>query len=110
MPGVGMALVTAPAVIFLFASSNTSAGFALLVWGIVVGLIDNFIRPKLVSNSIQIHPLAVFLMVIGGIAFFGPVGFLLGPLVMVLFVALIDIYLSLKVKKEYSLSELTPKS
>lgn len=69
----------------------------LLVWGVVaVGLVDNFLGPKLVGRGMQLHPLAVFIAVLGGLAFFGPLGFILGPLVMSVCLALIDIYAALR--------------
>jgi predicted PurR-regulated permease PerM len=71
------------------------------VWGVIaVGLIDNFLGPKLVGRGMQLHPLAVFVAVLGGVAFFGPLGFLLGPLAMSVCMALIDIYASLKAREQ----------
>ena len=97
VPGVGTALVITPAIIFLFLTGNTFGGVGLLVWGFTaVGLIDNFLGPKIVGRGMQLHPLAVFLAVLGGLAFFGPLGFLLGPLVMSVCVALVDMYSSQK--------------
>lgn len=97
LPGIGTALVITPAIIFLFLTGNTFGGIGLLVWGMTaVGLVDNFLGPKLVGHGMQLHPLAVFIAVLGGMAFFGPLGFLLGPLVMSVCLALIDIYGSLK--------------
>lgn len=99
VPGIGTALVIVPAVLFLFAVGETFNGTALILWGLTaVGLIDNFLGPELVGRSMQMHPLAVFLAVLGGLAFFGPMGFLLGPLAVSVCVALIDIYFSLKAK------------
>lgn len=101
LPGVGTALVIIPAIIFLFLTGNTFNGIGLLVWGAAaVGLVDNFLGPKLVGRGMQLHPLAVFIAVLGGMAFFGPLGFLLGPLAMSVCLALIDIYFSLKNKQE----------
>ncbi len=99
VPGIGTALVIAPAVVFLFLAGNTFGGAGLLVWGlIIVGLVDNFLGPKLIGHGMQLHPLAVFLAVLGGLAFFGPLGFLLGPLSMSVCMALIDIHSSLKTR------------
>lgn len=93
VPGVGTATVLVPAVLFLFLSGQTVAAFGLLVWSIVaVGLVDNFIGPALIGRGIKIHPFFVLFAVIGGLGFFGPVGFLLGPLVLSLLYALLDIY------------------
>jgi predicted PurR-regulated permease PerM len=101
LPGIGTALVTAPAIIFLFFTGNTFGGIGLLIWGITaVGLVDNLLLPKLVGHGMQLHPLAVFIAVIGGLAFFGPLGFLLGPLVISVFLTLIDIYFSLKTREK----------
>lgn len=103
IPGIGTALVWIPAVIFLFLNSKASFAVGLLTWGTIVGLIDNFLRPKLVERGMQLHPLIIFLSVFGGIGFFGPIGFLLGPLTMSLFFALLEIYTSLKSRKENDL-------
>lgn len=102
IPGIGTGLVTVPVILFSFFSGNPSGTLWLVVLALFVGVIDNFIRPKLVGNSIQMHPLVVFITVIGGIIFFGPVGFLLGPLVIVIFIALVDIYLLLRVQGNLS--------
>ncbi|MDP3982063.1 MAG: AI-2E family transporter [bacterium] len=96
VPGVGTALVIVPAIVFLFLTGNAFGGVGLLVWGLTaVGLVDNFLGPKLVGRGMQLHPLAVFLAVFGGLALFGPLGFLLGPLAVSVCLALIDIYSSL---------------
>lgn len=97
IPGIGTALVIIPAIIFLFLIGNTFGGIGLLVWGVVaVGLVDNFLAPRLIGHGMQLHPLAVFIAVLGGMALFGPLGFLLGPLAISVCLALIDIYTSLK--------------
>lgn len=97
IPGVGTSLIIIPAVIFLFVTENSFEGFGLLAWGVIaVGLIDNFLAPRLVGRGMKLHPLLVFISVLGGLAFFGPLGFLLGPLSVSVFLALIDIYFSFK--------------
>ena len=57
-----------------------------------MGLIDNVLRPKLIERGIHIHAFIILISVIGGIELFGPIGFVLGPLVLSLFFALLDIY------------------
>lgn len=97
LPGIGTALVIAPAVIILFISGNTFDGIGLSVWGVTaVGLIDNLLGPKLVGKGMQLHQLTVFIAILGGISFFGPLGFILGPLAMSICLTLIDIYSSFK--------------
>lgn len=96
IPGIGTMLVLVPAILFLFLKGDMFSGVALTAWGVVaVGLIDNFLGPKLVGRGMQLHPLIILLSVIGGIGFFGPIGILLGPLSISLFFALLDIYFSL---------------
>jgi len=96
IPGVGGALVIIPAALYLFFTNNTFGGFGMLVWGFgSFGLADNFLGPMLVGRGTQLHPAIVLLSVLGGIALFGPFGFLLGPLTLSLLFALFDIYSSL---------------
>ncbi len=93
VPGVGTALVIIPAVMYLFIISSTVAAIGLMLWGVVaVGLIDNILGPALMGRGTKLHPLLVLLSVLGGIGFFGPMGFLFGPLLLSLLFALLDIY------------------
>jgi len=101
IPGVGTSLVLIPAILFLFLSGKVFPGFGLLVWGVgAVGLVDNFLGPKLVGRGMQMHPFIILLSVLGGIGFFGPIGFLLGPLTMSLLFAFFEIYFSLKTQEK----------
>jgi predicted PurR-regulated permease PerM len=82
-----------PGIIYLFISGSVGHAVGLLIWGLLaVGLIDNILGPMLMNKGIDIHPLLILLSVIGGIIFFGAIGFILGPLVFALFFALLDIY------------------
>jgi predicted PurR-regulated permease PerM len=100
IPGVGTSLVVIPAVLFLFLRGDNLSGFGLLVWGAgAVGLIDNFLGPKIMGRGMKMHPLVILLSVLGGIGFFGPIGFLLGPLAVSLLFAFIEIYTSLSANK-----------
>jgi predicted PurR-regulated permease PerM len=93
VPTIGTALVLVPAVIYLFLTGNVPQAIGLAIWGAVaVGLIDNFIGPRIVGSRTQLHPLLVLLSVLGGIQLFGFLGFLIGPILMAIFVALIDMY------------------
>lgn len=99
IPGIGTALVLTPAILYLFFTGEIFSGVGLSIWGVgAVGLVDNFLGPKLVGRDMQLHPLIVLLSTLGGIGFFGPIGFLLGPLAMSLLFALLDIYSSLMKK------------
>lgn len=93
IPGLGTALVMTPAILYLFLTGHTVAGIGLVIWAVVaVGLIDNFLSPVLVGRGVKIHSFFILLSVLGGLSIFGPVGFLLGPLVLSFFFALLDIY------------------
>lgn len=93
IPGIGTALVIIPAVLYLVFTGSTAAAIGLAIWGVVVvGLVDNFLAPNLINRGIKIHPMLILISVLGGIILFGPIGFLLGPLVLALFFALLDIY------------------
>ncbi len=96
IPMVGTPIVIVPAVAYLFVSGYTVAAFGLLAWGIfVVGLVDNFLRPILIEQGVKVHPFLILLSVFGGIGYFGPIGFLAGPVVLSLLVALLEIYPSI---------------
>lgn len=96
IPLVGTMLTMIPAAIYLLIVGLPLHAFGIVIWGVlVVSMIDNILRPKLISKGVDIHPIFIFLSVIGGIQFFGPIGFLLGPLVISLLFALLNIYPSL---------------
>ncbi len=89
IPGVGTAIVWVPATIFLFVidSSGWQWIFQLVYSLVIVSSVDNFIGPMIMERGINIHPMLILFSVLGGIQFFGPEGFLLGPLVLsILFV------------------------
>lgn len=93
VPGLGTGLVTLPAVIYLLAVGKTGAAIGLAVWGFaVVGLVDNFLAPYFYSRGIDIHQIAILFAVLGGIALFGPLGFIYGPVALALFSALVSTY------------------
>ncbi len=93
LPTLGTSLVLIPGILFLLFTGNSLAALGLLIWGVIaVGLVDNFLGPQLMKQGVSIHPFVILLAVLGGIAFFGPVGFLFGPLIISLLFALFDIY------------------
>ena len=93
VPTVGTSLAIIPAVLYLLATGHTGAAVGMAVWGaLAVGMVDNLAGPKLVGSQTQIHPLLILFGILGGIKFFGFFGFLLGPIIMAVFVTLVDIY------------------
>jgi predicted PurR-regulated permease PerM len=93
IPGIGTALVWVPAVIYLIAGGHYGAGIALAIWcGVVVGTVDNVLRPRLVGKDTKMSDLLILLSTLGGIFLFGAVGFIIGPIVAALFITVWDIY------------------
>lgn len=93
IPTFGTALVSVPAIIFLFVTGNTAPAVGLLVWAVViVGMVDNFLGPLVVGRKINVPSILILFSVLGGIAFLGPVGILVGPLTVSLLYALVSIY------------------
>ena len=89
VPMAGTPLVWVPAVLVLAVQERWYAAIFLLVWGGLVSTLDNVLRPLLVSGRAQVDTLTVFIGVLGGVSAFGPIGVILGPLVIALVIALI---------------------
>lgn len=98
VPGFGTSLVLVPAILFLFFSSATAgAAIGLLVWWIVaVSLVDNVLGPRIVGRGVHLHPFLILLSILGGLAYFGAIGFLFGPLMLSLLFALLEIYSTIR--------------
>jgi predicted PurR-regulated permease PerM len=93
IPAVGSALVWVPAAIILAIGGSyfKAVGLALFC-GFVVGSLDNVLRPRLVGKDTQMHDLMIFFGTLGGIALFGVIGFVVGPIIAALFVTIWDLY------------------
>lgn len=93
VPGIGAALVWVPAVIYLFIIGQTGTAVLLLVWcAAVVGTVDNLLRPRLVGKDAKMPDLLILVGTLGGLFLFGPIGFIVGPLVCGLFLTVWEIY------------------
>lgn len=93
IPGIGTALVWGPAAVILAAQGQYGKAVGLVLFcGIVVGGIDNLLRPKLVGKDTEMHDLMILFSTLGGIAMFGIIGFIIGPIVAALFVTIWEIY------------------
>lgn len=89
VPMVGPALVWGPGALYLAARGEYGYAIFLAAWGaVVVGMVDNFLRPMLISGRADVPTLAVFVGVMGGLAAFGFIGLFVGPIVLGLLVAL----------------------
>lgn len=97
LPFGGTALVWLPAAIALAGQGRWGATIFMVVWGaLLVSLVDNVVRPMLVSGRAEVGTLTVFIGVLGGIAAFGAIGLFLGPVVLALVIALIRFMLDIR--------------
>lgn len=92
IPLVGAPVVLFPASLIMLATGNIWQGIFLLIATGVVSGADNILRPQLVGKDIEMHSLLIFFSTVGGIAAFGVLGFIIGPIIMALFLTFIDIY------------------
>lgn len=93
IPGIGTALVWGPAAILLAAQGHWGEAMGIGVFcGVLVGSVDNFLRPRLVGKDTEMHDLMILFSTLGGIAMFGVIGFIIGPIVAALFVTIWEIY------------------
>ena len=93
VPGIGAALIWVPAVIYLFITGQTLTAVLLLAWcAAIVGTIDNILRPALVGKDAKMPDLLILIGTLGGLFLFGPIGFIVGPIVCGLFLTVWDIY------------------
>ena len=83
VPMVGSALVWAPASIVLLLTGHFLKAFILLAAGVaVIGTVDNIVRPLIIGKTVRLHPLLVFLALLGGVRLFGVMGLFFGPIIL----------------------------
>jgi predicted PurR-regulated permease PerM len=93
IPAVGSGIVWFPAVIILFIQGKIIEAIALFLFcGLLVGSVDNVLRPRFVGKDTKMHELLIFFGILGGISMFGILGFIIGPIIAALFVTIWDIY------------------
>jgi predicted PurR-regulated permease PerM len=109
LPLVGAALVWAPAAAWLALSGSLGKGVVLAAVGVLVlGNVDNVVRPLMLSGKSQMNTLVLVLSLMGGVSAFGFIGIVLGPLVAALFTALIESYRPDEPAAEAPASDETP--
>lgn len=96
VPMAGTPVVWVPAVLVLAAQGRWGGALFLLIWGGLVTLLDNFLRPYLVAGRADVGTLTVFIGVLGGISAFGAVGIFLGPLIVALVITLLRFLLDVR--------------
>jgi predicted PurR-regulated permease PerM len=93
LPAVGAALVWAPVAIWMFVTGQLGSAAALTAWGVlVIGLIDNVLRPILVGKDTRLPDYLVLLATLGGISAFGLNGFVIGPVIAAMFLVAWDLF------------------
>jgi predicted PurR-regulated permease PerM len=92
IPMAGAFIVWVPAAIYLMVTGHWWQAAVLVAWGLlVIGTVDNFLRPKLVGEKTRLHELLIFFSVLGGLQVFGVLGLVLGPVVVAITIALLDV-------------------
>jgi predicted PurR-regulated permease PerM len=95
VPMFGAGLVWFPLGMIRLLSGNVLGGVVfLLVSGFFISLLDNFLRPMFLQNRIQLHPLFIFVSILGGVTIFGFNGLVLGPMIVILFLTVLDLFLT----------------
>jgi len=93
IPLLGAVIIWLPVgIVLLFLGAYWQGILVLAMGAIIVSSVDNILRPKLIEGRTSLHPLLVFLSTLGGLAVFGPLGFVIGPVIIVLLLAFLEIY------------------
>jgi predicted PurR-regulated permease PerM len=93
IPMAGAFVVWVPAAIFLALTGHWGKAVLLTIWGaVVIGSIDNFLRPKLVGEKARLHELLIFFSVLGGLQVFGVLGIIVGPVIAAVALALMEVF------------------
>jgi predicted PurR-regulated permease PerM len=93
IPAIGAAVVGLAAALVLFVTGHPYMALFLAVWSVaVVGLVDNVVKPYLIKGDVEMHGAVVFFALIGGIAAFGMIGLLVGPLAVAMLLTLLRMY------------------
>ncbi|TAN33786.1 AI-2E family transporter [Patescibacteria group bacterium] len=93
VPGLGSYIIWLPAAIIMFALGNIWQGILIIIFGaLIIGTIDNILRPILVGKDTQMHPLLILFSTLGGLVVFGISGFVIGPIITALLISFWEMY------------------
>jgi predicted PurR-regulated permease PerM len=101
LPAVGAGLIWAPVAIYFLATGAVGKGVILIAYGVlVIGLVDNVLRPLLVGKDTKMPDYIVLISTLGGMALFGLTGFVIGPVIAALFMAIWDMFTRMQLQDE----------
>jgi predicted PurR-regulated permease PerM len=93
IPVIGSAIIWGPAAVYLIIMGHLGPGVGLIIWGgVFVSVIDNLLKPLLMKGSRSTPSIFILFSILGGITYFGMIGFILGPLILSFLLALLRIY------------------
>ncbi len=92
IPGMGSFVVWFPTALTVLLMGDIQTGIIIFIGGSIISMVDNLLRPPLLGRDTQMHPLVVLLSTLGGLFLFGVSGFVIGPVMAALFIAVIDMY------------------
>lgn len=93
IPVIGSTIIWGPAAIYLLFTGHAMKGIGLILWGgVVVSIIDNVLKPILVKGSSETPSIFILFSILGGLTYFGMIGFILGPLILSFLLSLLRIY------------------
>ena len=100
LPAVGAGLIWLPVALYLLATGAVWQGAALIAYGVlVIGLVDNVLRPLLVGKDTKMPDYVVLISTLGGLAAFGLNGFVIGPVIAAMFMAVWDMYIDARAQQ-----------
>lgn len=109
IPMAGAFIVWVPAAIYLAATGHWVKAILLTAWGgLVIGTIDNVLRPRLVGKQARLHELIIFFSVLGGLQVFGVLGLFVGPVLAAIALALIDVFRHMNAAPEVAAAAAAP--
>lgn len=93
VPTLGTSIVFVPSILFLLFTGMQLQALGLLLWAMVlVGTIDNILSPYIISKNTEVPSIFILFSILGGISLMGPIGIIIGPLVLSLLYSLVAIY------------------
>ena len=108
LPIFGIGLVMIPTAIIIIIGGHIAKGIFLFIYYLVLSLsVEYFLKPKLVGTQVKMHTLLVLLAILGGLAVYGILGIIYGPLIVTAFLTLSDIYMT-KYEKHISVLDRKP--